>query len=281
MNTLQKITILAVTLLALSGCGAVADLAYDSAPTYVASELEDAFDLDDAQIRQLDGRLVDFFDWHRAQELVRYREVLEAAATASADGIEAAEFMRLRGEIRAAWRRSFDKAIDSLGDLAVNLDPEQIDRFDTWFREGSREFEEYLEKSPQQREIIRVEEHLDRLENWFGDFDFETRKKVRARLEQLPDLYEPWLRYRSARHQALVSALRDIARDGPDPDRLKAVISPDSDYARAYEPARVAFWQAYAVVLEDVSGWVSERQLQRVASKLRDYAEIAGRLSRG
>lgn len=281
MNALHRVPILVVTLLALAGCGGVADLAYNNAPTFVASELEEAFDLDDAQIRQLDVRLVDFFAWHREQELVRYRETLEAAAVASADGIDAGEFLRLRDEFRDAWQRSLDRAIDSLGDLAVTLTPEQIDRFDAWFGKRSREYEVYLEKSPQQREIYRVERNLERLENWFGDFDYETRKKVSERLRQLPDRYESWLRYRRARHQALLAVLRDNARDGLDVERLRAVVDPDSDYARAYEPARAAFWQAYAELLQDVSGWVSKRQLQRVVAKLRDYAEIAGRLSQG
>ena len=284
MNAVHRITILAATLVVLSGCGGVVDMAYNNAPTYVASELDDAFGLDEAQSEQLDGRLGEFFAWHRERELGRYQEVLETAATASADGIEAQEFMRLRLEIRAAWRRSLDMAIDRFGDLAVTLTPEQIDRFDAWFRENSREYTDYLDKSAQQREIFRVEQNLERIEKWFGDFDYATREKVRDRLRQLPDLYEPWLRYRAARHEAFIAVLHDASHNGLDIERLKAVIDPDSDYAdyaRAYEPARAAFWQAYAAALQDISGWASERQRQRVAAKLMDYAEIAGRLSRG
>ena len=278
MKALHKIIILVAALLVLPGCSSVADLVYNNAPTYVASELEDAFDLDEAQIEQLDERLGEFFAWHRDQELGHYRDVLEVAASASTDGIDADEFMRLRGEIRAAWQRSFDMAIDSFGDLAVTLRPEQIDHFEDHFRAASDEYTEYLDKSPQQREIERVEKNLERLENWFGDFDFETGKKVRERLRQLPDLNEPWIRYRAARHEAFVEVLRDASGGSLDVEALKAVVGPDSDYARAYEPKRAAFWQAYAAALQDISRWADERQRQRVVAKLKDYADIVERL---
>lgn len=282
MISLQRNSIFAVMLLALAGCGGIVDLAYNNAPSYVAGELDDAFGLDEAQSRQLDDRLAQFFGWHRGHELARYRDILQVAAAASADGIEASEVLRLHEDIRAAWRRSLGMAIDNFGDLAATLTPEQIDRFDAWFRKRSREYTDYLDKSPQQREIYRVEENLERIENWFGDFDYTTAKRVRERLRQLPDLYEPWLRYRAARHEALIETLRDTSRNGLDIERLKTVLlSPDTEYARAYEPLRRDFWRAYAEALQDIGGWVNERQLRRVASKLQDYAEIAGRLSQG
>lgn len=281
MKTLLRIPLLVAALLALASCSLV-DLAYDNAPSWIAGELDDAFGLDEAQSSELDGRMARFFAWHREQELERYREILERAATASADGIEASEVLHLQADIRAAWGRSMEKVIDSFGDLAETLTPQQVDRFDAWFRHRSREYLDYLDKSPQQREIYRVERGLEQLEKWFGDFDYAAEQRIRDRLRQLPDIYEPWLRYREARHEALLAALRDASRDGFDGERLKAVLlSPDSDYARAYEPLRAAYWQAYAEALEDISAGASKRQVSRVSARLRDYAEIAGRLSRG
>ena len=281
MKKLLLIPFLIAVLLGLASCSLV-DLAYDNAPSWVAGEVDDAFGLDEAQSRELDGRVTQFFAWHREQELGRYREILERAATASADGIEAREVVRLQEDVRAAWQRSLEKAIDSFGDLAPTLTVQQIDRFDAWFRDQTREYRDYLDKSLQQREIYRVERGLKRLERWFGDFDYAAEQLIRDRLRELPDIYEPWLRYREARHQALLAALRDASREGLDSARLKTVLlSPDSDYARVYEPLRAAYWQAYAEALEDISSRASKRQVRRVSAKLRDYAEIAGRLSQG
>ena len=276
-----RIVLLGAALLSLNGC-ALGNLAYDHAPTLVAGKFEDAFDLDATQSLELDNRLQQYFAWHREHELGRYREVLERAALDSADGIDAGEFLRLNRGIREAWRRALEKAIDSLGDLAVTLTTEQIAQFQRYDDEQTQKYREYLAKTPQQREIYRVDRDLSRLEKWFGNFDYLLEEKVRERLRQLPDLYEPWIGYRDARQKALLAALRDATQNGIDTARLKTVmLGPDTDYAKAYEPARRAYWQAYAKAIEDISGWTDDNQRQRVVSKLQDYARMVDELKQG
>jgi hypothetical protein len=275
-----RIALLVVVLSVPVGCS-LPNLAYDNAPGLVAGRFEDAFDLDSAQSLELDNRLQQYFVWHREQELSRYRRLLERAALDSADGIGADEFLRLNRDVRDAWRRALGKAIDSLGDLAVTLTPGQISQYQRYHDERSEKYREYFAKSEQQREIHRVARDIERLEKWFGDFGF-LEDRVRDRLRQLPDIYEPWVRYREARHRALVAALEDAARNGIDTARLKAVmLDPESSYARDYEPVRQAYWQAYAEAIEDISDWVDERQRQRVVSKLEEYARIVEDLRQG
>lgn len=276
-----RIPLYTAALLALTGCS-LPNLAYDNAPTLVAGRFDDAFDLDSSQSLELDNRLQQYFAWHREQELNRYHQVLERAALDSADGIGADEFLRLNREIRDAWQRAVEKAIDSLGDLAVTLTPEQIAQYQRYHDERSEKYREYFAKSAQQREIYRVSRNLERLEKWFGDFGFHLEDRVRERLAQLPDIYESWVPYREARHRALVAELRDATQNGIDTGRLKTVmLDPDTGYARDYEPARRAYWRAYAEALEDISEWADQGQRQRVASKLQEYARIVKDLKQG
>ena len=264
--------------LLLSGCGMI-DLAYNNGPTLVANKLDDAFDLSEIQNDQLDSRLDQFFDWHRQEELARYQQLLDQAALATADGITAAEFMELNKNIRHAWLRSMEKAIDSLGDLAVTLTPQQIENYQQYHHESFSEFENYLEKSTQQREIFRVARSFDRLENWYGNFDEFQASKIRDRLQQLPDIYAPWLRYREARQQALISVLNKAATSSISHAELKAaLLDPTTDYSLAYEPQRQFYWQAFAVALEDINSWLTTGQKQRASTRLRDYAQVAARL---
>ena len=270
---------LVLILATLAACSGVADMAYNSAPRFVAGELDDAFDLDPRQIERLDSRLEGFFDWHRAEELARYQQMLDRAALAAADGISAAEFLALRDEIGAAWERALVKAIDDLGDLAVDLAPAQIESFEQYHRESSDEYLEYLDKSPQQREHYRVERAYGRLENWYGDFDFHLEERIRARLREVPDIILPWFEYREQRHRSLLAALRDVSSDGLDRERLRRILlDPNTAHARAFEPARRAYWQAYASALEDISSWMSKAQRQRVVTKLERYARVVERL---
>ncbi len=280
IRRLQKI-LLFTALLGLTACS-LPKFAYEQAPGYVASQLDDAFDLDSAQSAALDERLQQFFAWHRKQELSQYRVLLERAARDSSDGIRADEFMRLLGEVRAAWRRAVAKAIDSVGDLATTLTPEQIASYEAYYKERSAKYRDYLQMTAQQRENYRLTRNLDRLEQWFGEFNEFDKARVSERLRQLPDNYEDWIRYRDARQQALVAALRDAPNNGLDKARLKDILlGEDTDYARAYEPIRQAYWQAYAQAIQDISTWVGTGQRQRLVSRLEDYARIAKDLEQG
>jgi hypothetical protein len=264
--------------LILAGCGMI-DLAYNNGTTLVGNEIDNAFDLSEAQNDQLDSRLDQFFEWHRKQELIRYQQLLDQAALATANGITAVEFMDLNKGIRLAWQRSLEKAIDSLGDLAVTLTPQQIENYQQYHRESLGKFDDYLQKSTQQREIFRVTRNYDRLEDWFGDFDEFQENKITARLQQLPDIYEPWLRFREARQQALIGILNNASSNGISTAELKTVLlDPTTEYALAFEPLRQSYWQAYAVAMEDINGWLTTGQRQHAATRLRKYAQVAARL---
>ncbi len=271
-------TLIIASSLLLSGCGFI-DLAYNNAPGLVADEIEDALELTDQQATQLEQGLEQFFTWHREEELARYHRLLDDAAAAAADGVTAGEFMAVNQGVRLAYRRSMAKAIDSLGDLAVTLTPQQIDAFDRYFHETSEKYLEFLELSPQERETYLLERGLERLQKWFGDFDDDLEQRASARLQQLPDMYEPWIRFRERRHEAILQALREASDKGLTRAQLKALLlDPETDYAREFEPKRVAYWQAYAEAIEDISAWTDRGQKQKAVYRLRYYSRTAERL---
>jgi hypothetical protein len=280
VHAILRARIVLVTTLLLSGCGAVG-FVYNNAPAFVASKFDDAFALDDAQSARLDNSLQQFFAWHRQQELTRYRELLQQAAVKVADGLTAPEVLELTASLRDAWQRSLARAIDDLGDLALTLTPQQIAHFEQYFRDESKEQQDYLQMSAQQREIYRAKRGVDRLQDWFGSFDELQREKISLRLQRLPDAYSARIRYREARQQALLRALRAAPAEGLTREQLKFILlDPASDYARAYEPERSAYWQAYAQAIEEISGWLSKAQLQHAVERLQYYADIADGLAR-
>jgi hypothetical protein len=271
--------VLVATLL-LASCSAI-NFAYNNAPGFVASEFDDAFHLDDAQKARLDDKLKQFFAWHRQHELTRYREFLDHAALTIGDGITAQEVLELGDSLRDTWRRSLAQAVDHLGGLAATLTPQQIESYQQYFREKSASYDDYLEMSKQQREIYRVKRGLERLQDWFGNFDELQRERISLRLQQLPDNDLAWIDYREARQQALLHALR--AAPGEDlTSQLKFILmDPASEHARIYEPERSAYWQAYASMIEDISSnLLSKAQLRHAVERLRDYVEIVDYLEK-
>ena len=270
---------LGIAMLLTGGCSAIS-FAYNNAPSFVAGELDDAFDLDEAQERQLDERLQKFFAWHRQHELPRYQKTMTAAAITIADGITAAEFLDISANLRLAWRRLLTQAIDDFGDFALMLSPAQIDHFEQYFHDDTEEYRDYLQMSEQQREIFRVKRSLKRLQDWFGKLDETQREKISLRLKQLPDSYPAWISYREARQQALLTALRRAADDGLSQQQLKIILlDPGTDYARNYEPVRSAYRQSYAQAIEDIGGLLRKSQLQHAVNRLQDYANTVADLA--
>ena len=266
-------------LLLLSACSAI-DLAYNNAPSWVSGKFDDAFNLTENQKQQLNSRLQGFFNWHREQELHRYQVILDGAARHAEDGVSVSEFLELNHQIEQTWNRTVTKAIDEFGDLASSLSPAQIKHYQSYYLEKSEEHDENLEKTPQQRSLYRARRNLDRLENWYGDFDDDLWERVITRLQQLPDISQAWKKYRNARHQALIAVLARKP-DQIKPDLYRVLLNNDTPYAQEFEPARKAHRLAYADALEEINGWLSPKQRQKAVKKLQEYARIATRLSKG
>ncbi len=277
MRRAQTIAVTLVCLLGLGGCGLV-ELAYDNAPGLVAGRFDDAFDVDESQREQLEARLEAFFDWHRENELIHYERLLREAATRAEDGIQAGDTLWLVGEVRAARQRGVARLLDEVGGLGTTLKPAQLERLEEYFVEYSDEYDDYLEMSEQQRAIDRAQRRVRRLERVFGDFDDYLESRIGARLEQLPDLWGAWLEFRQARFAAQLAALRQA----DDTETLKQALqriwlSPDTDFARRFEPRRAAYWREFAAALEEIDGWLEPHHRRRAVERLRDYADtVAG-----
>ncbi len=263
----------AVLTLLLSSCGLV-EMAYNKAPSLTAGEFDDAFDLSEAQRDRLEARLEGYLDWHRNNELIHYERLLREAAARTEDGITASDSLWLVDEIRRNWQRGVARLLDDVAALGTTLTPAQLEQLEEYFAESSEKYADYLEMSEQQRAIHRAQRGLKRLERVFGDFDDYLEARVLARLEQLPDLWEPWIEFRQARFVAQLATLREH----DDAESLKQALqrvwlSPDTDYARRFEPQRAAYWQAFAVALEEIDGWLRPQHRRRAIERLRDYAD--------
>jgi hypothetical protein len=273
MRLLHTWLVVAATL-AMASCSAI-DIVYNNAPSFVGGEVEDALDLDDEQRVQVDAGLQRFFDWHRQQELARYRVMLDHAAVAIEDGISAQEYLAIYNDVHAAWERSVLRLIDDLHELTATLTPAQIDHYDQYFRERSEKYQEYLEMSSQQREIFRAERLIEQMEDWTGKLEELQLEKIAARLRQLPQRRLAWIHFREARHQALIAALRKAPDSGLSVQQLQHILlDTTSDYARVYEPQRIAYHQAYAQMIEEVSGWLNRAQIAHAVERMREFEEI-------
>ncbi len=113
----------------------------------------------------------------------------------------------------------------------------------------------------------------------FGDFDEFLEARILARLEPLPDMWEPWIEFRQARFAAQLAALRQH----DDAESLKQALqrvwlSADTDYARRFEARRIVYWREFALALEEIDGWLKPHHRRRAIERLRDYADTVADL---
>lgn len=269
---------IAAGVLALTACSS-ANLAYSTAPTIIAGEFDDAFNLNGEQADLLDERLQRFFDWHRREELARYRTLLERAANDASDGFSAQEFAVIVREVRTAWNRAVEQMIDDLGGLGATLSPVQIEHFRWYYAETREEYDEYLELDDEERREYRAERSLERLEKWYGGFDRELEQRILARLQTLPDTRESWLRYRKAR----VEEMLRIFSTTSDPETIKVelrdlMLNPEHPVVRDFEPKRAAYWRAYGEMLEEINAWMTPEQRQKAIDQLQKYARMVAEI---
>ena len=269
---------IAACVLILAACSS-ANLVYNTAPSLIAGEVDDAFNLNGEQADKLDERLEQFFEWHRREELARYQALLERAASKASDGFSAQEFAVLVRDIRGAWERSVDQLIDDLGGLGATLSPVQIEHFRWYYAKTREEYDDYLALDHEERLEYRAERSLERLERWYGGFDRELEDRILVRLQALPDTWEPWLKFRTARIEEMLR----IFSESTDPDTIKAelrdlMLNHENPIARDFEPKRAAYWQAYGEMLEEINGWMTPEQRQKAVDQLQKYARMVAEI---
>lgn len=260
--------------LLLAACSS-ANFAYNRAPGFISDEFEQAFDLNPDQTEQLDSKVRQFFTWHRKVELGRYQLLLKQAATDAENGISADEFLRIIAEVRGIWNRSMNKAIDEMGDLATTLSPQQISHFESYYRESLEDDDNYLERKPDRRQVIRATRSLERLEGWYGDFDNALEDRLFTRLQELPNAYEPWLEYRDAQITELVRIFASASDTQSMQTQLRyLLLDPQHPITQKFEPTRAAYWKAYGQMLEEINGWLTPEQQQNAVDRLERYVRL-------
>ncbi len=277
MKALLKPLLCVIAVLILTSCSAI-KLVYDRAPKLAANALDDTFDLNRDQRSQLDARLKSFFQWHRQNELPRYRQFLTEVSSEVTEGITAAEIIRFSQQARAARDRAMAKAIDLVGDLASSLSPAQIEHFERTYQKKRAEHDEDRAKSPEVRAEKRTKRHLKRIEHWTGSFSAKEEKRIIARLMQLPAAHAEWDNYRDAQHQALVEILSE-ASNTANPENTQQqlrelLLDHENRLNRPLQPIRQRSLQAWSEAAEEISSWLTEKQKQKAVAKLKKYASV-------
>ena len=112
----QTVLLLAVCA-PLASCSAIR-IAYDNADTALRFMTASYLDLDAAQAEDLRLRIVQFHQWHRANELPAYAALMRSASERAGRGITAEDVAWGLASVRARYRRFAAKAAEEAAPVA-------------------------------------------------------------------------------------------------------------------------------------------------------------------
>jgi hypothetical protein len=166
---MKKIILFSLSLFIISACSTT-KLAYEYGDKFVSWQLDSYFELNDEQEDWVEERMTIHLEWHRAQELPRYKRFLTDIQNSSEDGLTMSELDEGFSRFEAKQRRTFERLVPDAALFLTKLSAEQINNLE---REMAEENEEMLEKVKNREESIQEhrEEFLEEMEDWFGEFD--------------------------------------------------------------------------------------------------------------
>jgi hypothetical protein len=164
----------------------------------------------DAQEAWVRERIARTVEWHRTEELPRYRRVLEGMLARSEGRFGADDIAALQQELRVRYLRVAARLVPDVGEFLATMDAEQLARLEKKMAEDNRQFvKDSVRGTPEERRKRRVHRFLNHLEAWIGPLDDAQRDIVAAAYRDVPEFTEEMLaerRYRQSETLALARA---------------------------------------------------------------------------
>ena len=156
---MKKIILFSLSLFIITACTKI-KLAYDYGDKFVSWQLNSYFELTDEQEDFVEERMKIHFDWHRAEELPRYKRFLIDIQSRVEDGLTMSELDEGFSRFETKQRRTFERLIPDAALFLTKLSAEQINNLESKMSEKN---EEILEKVEDRQDSIQ-----EQREEFFG-----------------------------------------------------------------------------------------------------------------
>lgn len=279
MRSLRSIVVLSLVL-GLAACSSAtltrmaynnAALAYANLAPMLTWMVDDYVDLDNGREDWVRARMDRVLAWHRAEELPRYRALLESILAKSHAPFRAEDIAAKQAEIRAGYHRVLDHVIPDTAEFLSSLDSGEVAQMQRKFEEDNRRYvKESVRGTPDERVDRRVKRFIGHMEGWVGPLEASQRALVHERYHQLTDLSEELLgerRFRQGETLALVKARSSRAQIDASLRRL--FIQTDSWRRPEYRQKLRERDLKMQTMIADLSATLSERQRAALQKRIR------------
>ena len=276
---LPKFALLVLVTLDVSACGT--RVIYDRMDSLLYFHLSSQVSLDDGQARALRASLRDLHSWHRSAALPAYAEFLETLADDMAQPIGARGIDAARAGMEALWRDTVAGAAPAVARWLAGISPTQREEFFASLAERDVELRrEYCDIGDEERRRNRERSVVAALGDWVGRLDTEQRMLVREGLAGVDANGCDWIASRADFRARLRQLVDTHAADPHYEARLARLLThPEDGWDSVYRARYEANSDIVVAMLAELDRALSERQRERLGTRLRSYARDFRELS--
>jgi hypothetical protein len=219
----KRIALIAIVML-LTSCSIVR-LGYNHGETIAYWWLDGYVDFNAQQKAWFKERLANWFAWHRKTQLKDYVSLLEQEQKRLRHPVTAAELLAEYEKIHARIVVMVDKALPDFADLALSLQPSQIEHIQKKFASANETYrKDYLSGDAAHRQAFRFKKVMEQAEYWFGSFSPEQEVLIRKASDVRPLNNELRMAVRLQLQQDLIRILKNIQSEKPSREAAESML---------------------------------------------------------
>lgn len=269
-------------LLMLGACSAVR-LTYNNADVLARFRATDYVTFTPVQADQFKARFAALHQWHRAQELPGYVQLLRGAGDRIGKGLSAEDAAWAIDNARSRYRKVAARAALEAAPILITLTADQLQQAEKKMAANNRKYEkDFLEGDPRRLQYKRATQIEGYFRDWLGPLNDRQIERVDRFAEDYGRMQALRLEDRKRTQQqalAILRAERDAGRLGA---RLAALFShPEEGRSADYRATLARYEASVATLLVDMDRLLTPEQRLRAQRRAQDYAEDLAALSQG
>jgi hypothetical protein len=280
--SLNRFAAVLLALFAIAGCSNSAftslaynnmALAYSNLGPMLTWIVDDYVDIEGSREDWVRARIGRVLAWHRAEELPRYRELLETMLAKSARPFKVEDISAHQKALRAAYHRVVAQVIPDTAEFMAGMDASDIEHMEKKFAEDNRQFaKESLKGSPETRLQRRMKRFAGHLESWVGSLTAEQRELIANRYPQLVDVSDELMGERRYRQSELLALARARASRAEIEAALKRLFIETDSWRRPEYAAKVRERDTQLnTMIADLSATLTEEQRAHLQKRIRRF----------
>jgi hypothetical protein len=258
---------------ALGACTAV-KLTYNHADDIVKYMASDYLDLDERQQAMFRTRFADLHQWHRANELPRYAELLKAASGRMGKGLRQADVDWAAETLRSRYRLLAARAAEQAAPILATLEPAQLEALEQKFaKNNQKHVREWLPRDQARRERKLAERTIERFEQWTGRLSTAQRERIEQFAAAHPRIMEIRYAERQRWQREVLDTLKRHRQADLAPRIAKLVAEPEAGRPEEYVRESRRYEAGLAKLVLDLDRTLSPEQREQVTRRMERYAE--------